>query len=73
MSKPIFARRHYEAIAQAMQEACPMLEGDAQIYYKQRTQWEACLSELASTFKVDNSAFSRARFARACEPLFQAP
>jgi hypothetical protein len=61
-----FAKRHYEAIAQAMQEAMryardlddDLAPGAIQI----------AVDELADTFAADNGQFQRDRFIRACEP-----
>ena len=61
-----FAKRHYEAIAQAMQGAhvprgviCDPCK---------RNQWECVRNELADMFMRDNGEFKRDRFMRACEP-----
>ena len=62
MSK--FAKRHYEAIALAMQEACPEAHWDP----NKRAQWDVCVSRLADTFRSDNGQFCRDRFVRACQP-----
>lgn len=59
-----FAKRHYEAIATAMQEACPDPSWDA----NKRAQWDVCVSRLADTFARDNGRFNRNRFIAACEP-----
>jgi len=62
-----FAKRHYEAIATAMQDAqrCaePTLGGQMFIAGIQRA-----IHELADVFARDNGQFSRSRFMRACEP-----
>jgi hypothetical protein len=51
-----FNRRHYEAVARAMQSA--LLDRSAY----------AAVRELADMFAKDNSAFDRDRFIQACEP-----
>ena len=57
-----FAKRHYEAIALAMQHAST--HGDP----ARRNQWESVRNELADMFARDNSEFKRDRFMYACEP-----
>jgi hypothetical protein len=57
-----FAKRHYEAIALAMQHA-HVLDDPAK-----RNQWESVRNELADMFTRDNSQFQRNRFISACEP-----
>lgn len=64
MSK--FAKRHYEAIAEAMQEACPRSrEPDLSA---REQQWRFTVEALADTFAGDNGMFKRDRFERACQP-----
>jgi hypothetical protein len=59
-SLPHFQKRHYERIAQAMQDA------------RQRSssldQWQCTIKCLADLFARDNCQFQRDRFIRACEP-----
>lgn len=55
MSKPMFAKRHYEAIARVMQSA-------------HGHDWQTIREELSDLFKSDNSQFDRERFDRACIP-----
>jgi hypothetical protein len=62
LSRNKFAKRHYEAIAQAMQDArmhirCNGIE-----------QMECVVNILADAFAADNGMFKRERFKRACEP-----
>jgi hypothetical protein len=57
-----FAKRHYEAIALAMQPA-HVLDDPAK-----RNQWESVRNELADMFARDNCQFQRDRFMWACEP-----
>ena len=57
-----FAKRHYEAIAEAMQEARTHLRGDA------INQHECVIGMLADMFAADNSQFKRERFTNACQP-----
>jgi len=61
-SRNKFAKRHYEAIALAMQHAHVI--GDP----AKRNQWESVRNELADTFARDNGMFKRDRFMHACEP-----
>jgi len=61
-SVPRFAKRHYEAIAQAMQDARTHLRSDAV------NQQECVIHCLADMLAADNPEFKRARFERACEP-----
>ena len=57
-----FAKRHYEAVALAMQDAHVI--GDP----AKRNQWESVRNELADMFARDNGQFKRDRFMYACEP-----
>ena len=59
-----FAKRHYGAIASAMQEAAPLPHWSP----NKHAQWDVTVSRLAHAFASDNGAFSRDRFTRACEP-----
>jgi len=61
-SRNKFAKRHYEAIAQAMQHAHVI--GDPSY----RNQWESVRNEFADMFGRDNCQFKRDRFMHACEP-----
>jgi hypothetical protein len=56
---PRFAKRHYEAIALAMQDARRLGTAD---------QWQCVVNCLADVFVEDNCQFQRDRFKRACEP-----
>jgi hypothetical protein len=58
-----FAKRHYEAIAEAMQEAKRYAIND-----DQHKGIDRSISELADTFARDNGSFDRDRFKRACVP-----
>ena len=58
-----FAKRHYEAIALAMQHACPLWDAP-----ERRNQWESVRNSLMDLFARDNGMFKRDRFACACEP-----
>jgi hypothetical protein len=61
-----FAKRHYEAIATAMQEAMRYardLDDDLA-----PGAIQAAIEELADVFARDNGQFQRDRFIRACEP-----
>jgi hypothetical protein len=57
-----FAKRHYEAIAQAMQEVRMHVRSTPQ------DQIECVVKILADLFAGDNGEFKRERFERACEP-----
>jgi hypothetical protein len=57
-----FAKRHYEAIAEAMQEARAHLRCDA------INQHECVIGMLADMFAADNARFQRERFVNACQP-----
>jgi hypothetical protein len=57
-----FAKRHYEAIAEAMQEARTHLRCDA------IKEHECVIGMLADMFAADNSQFKRERFINACQP-----
>ena len=61
-SRNKFAKRHYEAVALAMQSAHVI--GDP----ARRDQWESVRNELADMFARDNGQFKRDRFMWACEP-----
>ena len=65
-----FAKRHYEAIALAMQHACPvaLLGRSSNADPIRRNQWESVRNELADMFARDNGMFKRDRFMHACEP-----
>lgn len=60
----MFAKRHYETIAQVMQSTAPSPNTQAEAM----RQWEIMRDELADTFSGDNGMFKRDRFIRACEP-----
>ena len=62
-SRNKFAKRHYEAIALAMQEAMrvAIMPGDVHCV-------RMVIDELADTFAADNGQFKRDRFMYACEP-----
>ncbi|MGA7517000.1 MAG: hypothetical protein WBW28_08580 [Pseudolabrys sp.] len=57
-----FAKRHYEGIASAMQEARTHLRCDA------INQYECVIGMLADMFAADNSQFKGERFINACQP-----
>ena len=58
----MFAKRHYEAIARAMQEAQYNLSEDA------KRGIDRTIDRLADLFSRDNANFNRDRFERACVP-----
>ena len=59
-SRSKFAKRHYEAIALAMQEARRHVNGS-------NDPIAVVVDELADVFAGDNGMFKRERFKRACE------
>jgi len=69
-SRTKFAKRHYEAVALAMQHACPvaLLGRSSNADPIRRNQWESVRNELTDMFARDNSEFKRDRFMYACEP-----
>jgi hypothetical protein len=69
-SRNKFAKRHYEAIATAMQHACPvvLLGRSSNADPIRRNQWESVRNELTEMFARDNGEFKRDRFMYACEP-----
>jgi hypothetical protein len=56
-----FAKRHYEAIATALQEARRRVNGS-------NDPIAVVVDELADVFASDNGMFKRDRFVRACVP-----
>lgn len=67
----MFAKRHYERVAEAIQEAKRVVAGSdasAEAIEIAQTGIEAVVIELSFVFKGDNSNFSRDRFVRACVP-----
>ena len=61
-----FAKRHYETIATAMQEAMRYARGiDGDLA---PGAIQIAIDELADLFAGDNGQFKRERFVRACEP-----
>jgi len=69
-SRNKFAKRHYEAIALTMQDACPvaLLGRSSNADPIRRNQWESVRNELTDMFARDNGMFKRDRFERACVP-----
>jgi hypothetical protein len=68
-----FAKRHYEAIAEAMQSAHPqehpeLYDGATSGNAIGRLQWTVGVKALADMFAADNSQFKRERFISACQP-----
>jgi hypothetical protein len=61
-SRNKFAKRHYEAIALAMQECRMHIRCDG------IEQMECVVKYLADLFAADNGQFKRDRFMHACEP-----
>jgi hypothetical protein len=64
-SLPHFQKRHYEAIALAMQEAFRMAN-NGEACEKQGVA--AAIEELSRVFASDNGRFCKVRFVSACEP-----
>jgi len=60
-SRNKFAKRHYEAVATAIQEARRRTNGS-------NDPIAVVVDELADAFAADNGMFKRERFKRACEP-----
>jgi hypothetical protein len=60
-SRNKFAKRHYDAIATAIQEARRRTNGS-------NDPIGVVVDELADAFAADNGMFKRERFKRACEP-----
>jgi len=63
-----FAKRHYEAIASAMQEAYRSIDHDGPASDLVRAGINVARNELADTFAADNGKFKRERFIAACVP-----
>jgi len=61
-SRNKFAKRHYEAIALAMQDARFRLRSSS------LDQWQCTIQCLANMLAEDNGRFCRERFVSACEP-----
>ncbi len=59
----MFAKRHYEAMALAMQETYPSPASVTRLEV-----WDNVRRALAYTFKADSSRFNEARFIVACLP-----
>jgi hypothetical protein len=58
-----FQKRHYEAIALAMQDAHPGAGDNRAV-----VQWSETCKDLAEMFERDNSRFDIIRFMHACAP-----
>ncbi len=58
----MFAKRHYQAVAQAMQDAQCNLSEEA------KRGIDRAIDTLAGLFGRDNAKFKRDCFERACEP-----
>ena len=59
MTRPTFQRRHYEQIAQALQDVAP--SADARSH-------ALIVKSIANMLARDNGEFKRGRFELACEP-----
>lgn len=70
MSKPMFSKRHYEALAKAMSEAKPSPDrfslglGDDTV--SQRGQWYTDVEQIVSMLIADNPKFDNDKFIKAC-------
>ena len=62
-----FYKRHYEAIALAMQDAHPQ-EHPLNDSVQARSAWDDVRQAIADLFAGDNGQFQRDRFIRACVP-----
>jgi hypothetical protein len=62
-----FAKRHYEAIATAMQNVCPPKILGRNAPDDDAVQWAVTVTELADLFARDNGMFKRDRFYQACQ------
>jgi hypothetical protein len=63
-----FAKRHYEAIAEALQEAYGSIDHDGPASDLVRAGINKARGELADAFARDNGSFDRDRLERACVP-----
>lgn len=63
-----FAKRHYEAIATALQNIHPGSDMDTIDYDARLKMWNDIRSEIATMFARDNSRFIYDRFEHACKP-----
>jgi hypothetical protein len=59
----IFSKKHYEAIANAMQQAEPMPNWDL----NKHAQQDVVISELVIMFRQDNPNFKPDKFMAACQ------
>lgn len=65
----MFSKRHYQAIALAMQSVYPAADcDDRKPDPVALDQWQNCLGALAAAFERDNGLFKRDLFLRACQP-----
>jgi hypothetical protein len=67
---PNFSKRHYEAIALAMQSARPKRSDyfTNVAYVNACAQWTTTRAALSHTLAADNHLFQRGRFEAACLP-----
>lgn len=63
----MFSKRHYQAIALAMQSAHRHTD-EHHVSPAARAQWAQDCEALADTFERDNGLFKRDLFLRACQP-----
>lgn len=66
----MFQQRHFEAIAQIMQELKPrvMPNEPGAAEFDRLRQWTLTVNALSKLFASTNDRFSLGRFERACEP-----
>lgn len=60
---PKFERRHYNAVADVLKHAAPILAYDAA-----NAKWSAIVEAFIMMFKADNPNFKPQRFRDACDP-----
>lgn len=63
-----FAKRHYERIAEALQDAFAYADSLGDNTGKQRVGVDIARRKIADAFARDNATFKRRRFEAACEP-----
>jgi hypothetical protein len=67
-----FSKRHYQAIAQVMQEIHPGEQfehgDDCEGTFTALDQWDETKCRIAVMFQSDNSLFNRNLFLQACQP-----
>lgn len=64
----MFSKRHYQAIALAMQNSYPCQGSDPTYDAGCFGQWKFTCNHFADAFERDNGLFKRDLFLRACQP-----